>query len=76
MSARACHFLYQDYRMLFFLIELRLALISCQDYHMLVTLIELRLALTSYQDYHMLPCSSCDWPSFRTRITTCCCPLP
>ena len=23
-----------------------------------------------YQDYHMLPCSSCDGPSFRTRITT------
>ena len=24
----------------------------------------------------MLPCSSrCDWPSFRTRITTCCCSL-
>ena len=23
----------------------------------------------------MLPWSSCDWPSFRTRITTCCCSL-
>ena len=29
------------------------------------------LLLFLYQDHHMLPWSSCDWPSLRTRITTC-----
>ena len=34
--------------------------------------VELRRALISYQDYHTSCLSSCDGPSFRTRITTCC----
>ena len=38
-------------------------------------LVESRQALISYQDYHTSCFSSCDWPSFRTRITTCFCSL-